>query len=147
MGDWHWGWSAGTVRVSSPFIQYEKTYVVCRTRLCPAPSVTSPAMPRLTFLFVPLSGMTVQIQVKGCTHRAMEPFNGFQLLDFNASKGLVALCVHFFVAIEGIHQNGKGVFLFQLNANMLNISFTMGMFSYQNWLKCSVGTLIFYVFQ
>ena len=36
---------------------------------------------------------------------------------------------------------------FRLNSNMSNISFAMGMFSYQNWLKCSVGTLIFCVFR
>ena len=32
------------------------------------------------------------------------------------------------------------------NSNMLNISLAMGKFSYQNWSKCSVGTLIFNVF-
>ena len=58
------------------------------------------------------------------------PCDSFQGLDFDASKGLFALWVHFFVAIEGIYRNGKGVFWFQLNSNMLNISFAMGMFSY-----------------
>ena len=34
-------------------------------------------------------------------------------VDINASKGFVALWVHFFVVIDGFHQNGyrwKGVF-------------------------------------
>ena len=38
------------------------------------------------------------------------------------------------------------VFFLRLNSNMSNISLAMGIFSYQNWLKCSVGTLIFDVF-
>ena len=46
----------------------------------------------------------------------------------------------FFALIE------SAVLGFRLNSNILNISFTMGMFSYSNWLKCSVGTLIFDVF-
>ena len=30
---------------------------------------------------------------------------------FRCNEGLVALWVHLFVAIEGIHRNGRGVFL------------------------------------
>ena len=47
-----------------------------------------------------------------------------------------------FRCIEGIHRNG-GLFWFRLNSNVLNIFFAMGMFSYHNWSKSSVGTLIF----
>ena len=44
--------------------------------------------------------------------------------------------------------DGKCVFFgFCLNSNMFNISFAMGMFSYENWSKRSVGTLIFDVFR
>ena len=49
--------------------------------------------------------------LKGCTTERRKPCAGFRGLDFDASKGLVALRVHFFVAIEGIQQNGKGVSL------------------------------------
>ena len=39
------------------------------------------------------------------------------------------------------------IFWFQLNSNMLDISFAMGMFSYENCSKCKVETPIFDVFQ
>ena len=41
----------------------------------------------------------------------------------------------------------KVSFWFRLNSNMSNISFVMGMFSYQNQLNRTVGTLIFDGFQ
>ena len=41
----------------------------------------------------------------------------------------------------------KVFFWFQMNSNMSNISFEMGMFSHYNYSKCSVGTLIFDVFR
>ena len=41
----------------------------------------------------------------------------------------------------------KGIFWFRLNSNMFNIAFAMGMSSYKNWSKYSVGTHIFDVFR
>ena len=56
------------------------------------------------------------------------------MIDIDALKGFIALWAHFFVAIDGIHRNGyrqkRFSFWFQLNLNMSNISFAMGMFTY-----------------
>ena len=74
-------------------------------------------------------GSVVLSNVKGCTHRVTE-------VDIDASKGLVDLCVHFFVTLEDIQRNGyrqkKFLLLFRLNSNMLDISLALSSFSYQN---------------
>ena len=36
---------------------------------------------------------------------------GLAIVGIDVSKGFIALWVHIFVAIEGIHRNGKGIFL------------------------------------
>ena len=54
------------------------------------------------------------------------------IAHIDASKGFIDLWVHFFVAIEDNHFDGKGVFWFRLNSNMFNISLAMVIFSNQN---------------
>ena len=57
------------------------------------------------------------------------------------------LCGTLVCCNRGPSSEWKMCFLwFRLNSKMLNISFVMGMFTYKNWSKCTVGTLIFDVF-
>ena len=73
------------------------------------------------------------------------------IVNIDASKGFNDLWVHFFVAIEDIHRKLYRrkwcFFLFRLNSNMFNISFSLSIFFYQNWSKSPVGTPIFDVFR
>ena len=63
------------------------------------------------------------------------------VVDINASKGFVDQWVHLSFAIFAIFDLKRQLKL--PSSNMLNISLSMGTFSYKNWSKCSVVTLIF----
>ena len=72
--------------------------------------------------------------VKGFTHRATEALRWLSMSTLAMhQKVFVQLWVHFFLATEYIHRNGyQGKVIFGFRLNVLNISFEMGMFSYQN---------------
>ena len=74
------------------------------------------------------------------------------IVGIDVSKGFIALCMGTLIFCDRRDSSkwvsmGKVFSWFRLNSNMFNISFAMGMSSYQNWSKCSVGTLIFDVFR